>query len=41
MPRTTLAIRKWVALAALAAVGAASAQQAQEEPGWAKGRPKT
>ena len=34
--------RSFVACAALCAVGAASAQQAPaEEPGWAKGRPKT
>ena len=34
--------RSLVALAALCAVGVASAQQAPaEEPGWAKGRPKT
>ena len=41
MPRSASTIRRWVAMTALAAVGAASAQQAQEEPGWAKGRPKT
>jgi len=41
MPTTTPGIRSLIALAALCAMGAASAQQAQEEPGWAKGRPKT
>ncbi|HVO06751.1 MAG TPA: PQQ-dependent sugar dehydrogenase [Burkholderiaceae bacterium] len=41
MPRATSTIRTCIALAALAAFGAVSAQQAQEEPGWAKGRPKT
>ncbi|HEX6019553.1 MAG TPA: PQQ-dependent sugar dehydrogenase, partial [Burkholderiaceae bacterium] len=33
--------RLLVALATFAVAGAAWAQQAQEEPGWAKGRPKT
>jgi len=33
--------RSLVALATFALAGAAWAQQAQEEPGWAKGRPKT
>jgi glucose/arabinose dehydrogenase len=41
MPTATSTIRTCIALAALAAFGAVSAQQAQEEPGWAKGRPKT
>ena len=37
-----LQIRAFVALAALCAAGVAAAQQAPaEEPGWAKGRPKT
>ncbi|MFO1223987.1 MAG: PQQ-dependent sugar dehydrogenase [Burkholderiaceae bacterium] len=36
-----LQTRSIVALAALALAGTAWAQQAQEEPGWAKGRPKT
>ena len=37
-----LQIRAFVALAALCAAGVASAQQPPaEEPGWAKGRPKT
>jgi glucose/arabinose dehydrogenase len=34
-------VRSLIALSVLCAVGGASAQQAQEEPGWAKGRPKT
>src|SRR6185369_12329375 len=39
---TMLQIRAFVALAALCTAGAAIAQQAPaEEPGWAKGRPKT
>ncbi len=43
MLRTLSGVRWLIALGALCAVGAASAQQAQaqEEPGWAKGRPKT
>ena len=41
MPRTMRVAGSLIALAALCVLGAASAQQAQEEPGWAKGRPKT
>ena len=40
MPRT-MKVLSVIALAALCAAGVALAQQSQEEPGWAKGRPKT
>ena len=40
MPRTLPVVRWLIALAAVCTVGAASAH-AEEEPGWAKGRPKT
>src|ERR1043165_5991124 len=41
MPRTLRGVHSLIVLGVLCAVGAVSAQQAQEEPGWAKGRPKT